>query len=1048
MGLAVMAAVGAVGLPSAKGAIISSTATGAYNSTNWTGGVNASASGSEPDTVTIGHDIYLAAAADATGDAISFSSGGTLEFRNDTNNTNFAVASLNLSAADTTLKVGRATSGTAIRHTLTLGNVANSLLLGSGRTTTLSVGANTTTGEYGLTIDSGATAGSTKVNGSHTFSINNNGSSTGRLQLSRAIVGTGSTQDIIYKTGAGVLILSAAPTTFTNAIGDLDRIEIQAGTLALPVTTASSLTIRFNGSGATFLPGNVTHAARFDFDTAGVLNATGVTSIGSASGDGNPNYTGIFAGNGSITIQGGQFRHDLTVSSSSTWLGNLIVGAGARGTAIINNANLNYDGTKGISLLTVRGATGFSDPALGNSASTGLVRVNANITVGGLDNTGNGVNTRIVSATNLAARVLTVDVGNSLSYTYQGSLSDGTAMVSQSDTSTLKLIKTGLGTQTISGQTYLSNYSGGTEVNGGTLIVNGGGVDLQKTSSTAIAALGNGSTSAAITVGSTSDLYVGKRLTLINGGVVANNVFISEITNATQIKITNRSGASIAAIASGNTLDFAASSPTGTGAVTVNTGGTLKGTGRIAGAVTVNAGGTFAPGTSPGIITLASDLTIAGTHEWEFDNLGAIGTAGTNYDLTSMTNASAALTIASGTLQVKLLSGDYTSAFWNTSKSWKIIDVANTGNTNTTFASITSTVGLGGEGTWSTSLGTVGDAGDVFLNWTPAGVGPASISVSPVTGSSRTHNDSVTIDATADDGTYTIGSTTVSGYGWSQSGISNGGLSGTNNDITGTVSHNTANSINGDNQGRFSFAISAASSGNGTYNYTLTNTVAGNVAPYGVLDAPGTTQIATILSGNKVEDYAVNGTRDTGLNQLGNTFTIETSEALTADTDLTMAIRRRVDGTANDEVTAGDANFARFDNASGKLYSDVVDINGIDGKLYVLTISYDEADLGGHPEDALRLGWLNTEINKWVIAVLGNTSGSYQDLGVSAWTTIGTLGAEDLGKLGVDTTNNYVWAVLNHNSQFAVIPEPTSLALLGLGAMGLLARRRQRQHRN
>jgi len=51
-----------------------------------------------------------------------------------------------------------------------------------------------------------------------------------------------------------------------------------------------------------------------------------------------------------------------------------------------------------------------------------------------------------------------------------------------------------------------------------------------------------------------------------------------------------------------------------------------------------------------------------------------------------------------------------------------------------------------------------------------------------------------------------------------------------------------------------------------------------------------------------------------------------------------------------------------------------------------------------------------------------------------------------LGAWGVDTTNTHtVWAVIDHNSDFAVIPEPTSLGLLGLGALGLLARRGKRK---
>ena len=64
---------------------------------------------------------------------------------------------------------------------------------------------------------------------------------------------------------------------------------------------------------------------------------------------------------------------------------------------------------------------------------------------------------------------------------------------------------------------------------------------------------------------------------------------------------------------SGGTLlvNNAAGSGTGSGAVAVNSGGTLAGGGIIAGAVTVNSGGAFAPGNPLGALTVSNDLTLA-----------------------------------------------------------------------------------------------------------------------------------------------------------------------------------------------------------------------------------------------------------------------------------------------------------------------------------------------------------------------------------------------------------------------------------------------------
>jgi hypothetical protein len=58
-------------------------------------------------------------------------------------------------------------------------------------------------------------------------------------------------------------------------------------------------------------------------------------------------------------------------------------------------------------------------------------------------------------------------------------------------------------------------------------------------------------------------------------------------------------------------------------------------------------------------------------------------------------------------------------------------------------------------------------------------------------------------------------------------------------------------------------------------------------------------------------------------------------------------------------------------------------------------------------------------------------------------TANGSVLASYMGAWGVDTANHEVWAVLNHNSSFAVVPEPSTLLLAGLGLLGLVTLRRR-----
>jgi hypothetical protein len=167
--------------------------------------------------------------------------------------------------------------------------------------------------------------------------------------------------------------------------------------------------------------------------------------------------------------------------------------------------------------------------------------------------------------------------------------------------------------------------------------------------------------------------------------------------------------------------------------------------------------------------------------------------------------------------------------------------------------------------------------------------------------------------------------------------------------------------------------------------------------------------------------------------------------------------------------TAGRGLALAFD--SYDVASDVVNLQGVTG-VYTLQMHYNAAalildnptmiDVDVDRYNDIYLGWLRTDggglpgYDTWVNAVDGNRLTGDDGTKAVAWykgtydqfflehsdLNDATLN-QYLGSFGCDTTTDTVWAVLDHNSQFGVVPEPSTLSLLALGLPALLARRRR-----
>jgi autotransporter-associated beta strand protein len=335
-------------------------------------------------------------------------------------------------------------------------------------------------------IDRGFTLGAN----SGTFSI---GTSATTLSTTGKITGAGT----LIKEGLGRLALGASSDYTGGTI-------IKAGSISLltDIANTSGLgatdTITFQGGSLSMFDSNTTdNTSNWNLQIptgySGTLNTDGLSTItGSISGGGTFNYYTNYSGN-------------ILASNASKFTGFMNVTTDADGGYF---ALYNTNGFPGARI----NLTGLT---------TMMYRITSNITIPVGDLV--GVATSTLGAGGTAACTITWEIGNrNANSTFNGAITNaqytGTGAIAA-------ISKVGTGIWTL---TNANTYTGGTTINGGTILVN------------------------------------------------------------------NTTGSGL-----------------GTGAVTVNTGGTLAGNGIISGAVTVNDGGTLSPGSGLGTLTVNNDINIA-----------------------------------------------------------------------------------------------------------------------------------------------------------------------------------------------------------------------------------------------------------------------------------------------------------------------------------------------------------------------------------------------------------------------------------------------------
>jgi len=392
---------------------------------------------------------------------------------------------------------------------------------------------------------------------------------------------------------------------------------------------------------------------------------------------------------------------------------------------------------------------------------------------------------------------------------------------------------------------------------------------------------------------------------------------------------------------------------------------------------------------------------------------GVIHTVGADNENTRVTlNADQTVAFSTSSLEVNLYTGASATEFNSASTTANVtgdVNYTTSGLKTTNFANLTAANGaLTGEGLTGESVqnarvyfrADVYEAADLTFtdNTTPLGAG-----------------DSIQIDnaATSDGGQRAaaeISGRNLTGAGWSVSGLSIGTAIAEDSGVSGGVGFDAAASglLNG-----------ATSIGSLVLNFQHANQAMQGASANDLGDF--TWDFSAVVSGNNSGVGEASVGDGGSFDGLGIASTTGSAGLLGGTASAARDIEMQLSSTPlGSGVGINASAIGQYLNLSG---------TGTD--TFVLSLSYT-----GTPDIAFIQWW---DGGSWVNAVDGNSGGTPSFFGDIAYNQ---ALHSSLGSYGFDSGSNTAWAVLDHNSDFVVVPEPSTWLLIGLGLSVLIARRK------